>query len=956
MEKVASDDKARERVEREVELNIEKYNAQVNKLAKIGASIIAYDDTMQQKFVLGEGASAKPIRVPGPLMGILRSLTSAGRRQKKLEEAIEDHIAEVAEQAIGQDVNDSLDAKAINELGDITAVAKDVKVATGVIAPPSKDVSEEAKADDSKKEENGKEEVKKVEPEKKEPSKEEKNKAKAVVDAVVSDAAKKKVSSSDLNGKYSERVAAEKAVETGDLFAVLREFDAKYGVGERQIDGKKVELLYTKSNNKFIGYSFFGTDKDARKQAYSDALKCTKLADTWNKACAKANVTNPFADENKKAFDYLKNAVGLEIAGDKNAIVEAAKKDLTAEEAKLVETYLNMDSKMSLFKAAIPVITEEKQVENKKDGGEAEVSKKENPASKQDVVDKEVSKLAMTKYGKKVAKDDVATNEEDVNKDLENSKDADKNHDNDKDVSKSQDDNSLASQISKLVNDISAMVDSRNELEGKLGDKARDLIGNFDRLIAEKQGELDNLINANIVGLGNKAEENVVTNNNTNADNNVNANDNANTNNDVENRVEPNVSEPVVDPHADDISWWVNMASILDSPDNELLSRVNIARAERERAAIRAQDEIDRRHFNERRAELIAADRERRRERFEANSVERARGILSHLSVNGERVYSDEDLNDIEDLVGELAAIRENAPNSYADAEQAYWNEVRSRNVTAIRQNAERVNTERENAERETPEREIPERETAERETPVVNNSDNNTGYTIPSLVDETPVVTAGSTPPPGGPGSPSNGEDEVVVANGNEAPAPSDAVDKVKVEPVDAVGDASLVKAETPKENIEYIMDVINDVYNITRDGSIYADTEGVLERSYFNEHPRLYDEMQGNYEVPAGPEFWNLVAQGYNPVTSTNVVAEGVRHDRRADAARDFLDFTFSLDEETLDAMANGGQERTPLEVVNSLPREQIFDNLESYSRYVAARKERFENEKEESQGRTR
>jgi len=92
--------------------------------------------------------------------------------------------------------------------------------------------------------------------------------------------------------------------------------------------------------------------------------------------------------------------------------------------------------------------------------------------------------------------------------------------------------------------------------------------------------------------------------------------------------------------HRDAIAWWSMMAPILDDPEQQSLSRLNIARLEREQAAETAERTIDTIHFNEDREAFIVADKEARAAREEANRDRRARSILSAYGFDNESLDS----------------------------------------------------------------------------------------------------------------------------------------------------------------------------------------------------------------------------------------------------------------------------------------------------------------------------
>ncbi len=139
----------------DVMVNIERYNAQAKKLAKLGVQILAFDEDIQKITLAGDSA-VKAIRVPGFLIGPLRMLTKAGREKarlekeakaekKVLEEQMFDAIVNTAQEAIGQEVEGNIDVAkfdSISTIGDAKEVALGAISGEGEVAPPTTDVEE----------------------------------------------------------------------------------------------------------------------------------------------------------------------------------------------------------------------------------------------------------------------------------------------------------------------------------------------------------------------------------------------------------------------------------------------------------------------------------------------------------------------------------------------------------------------------------------------------------------------------------------------------------------------------------------------------------------------------------------------------------------------------------------------------------------------------------------------
>jgi len=139
----------------DVMVNIERYNAQAKKLAKLGVQILAFDEDIQ-KITLAGNSAAKAIRVPGFLIGPLRMLTKAGREKarlekeakaekKVLEEQMFDAIVNTAQEAIGQEVEGNIDVAkfdSISTIGDAKDVALGAISSEGEVAPPTVDVED----------------------------------------------------------------------------------------------------------------------------------------------------------------------------------------------------------------------------------------------------------------------------------------------------------------------------------------------------------------------------------------------------------------------------------------------------------------------------------------------------------------------------------------------------------------------------------------------------------------------------------------------------------------------------------------------------------------------------------------------------------------------------------------------------------------------------------------------
>ena len=133
--------------------------------------------------------------------------------------------------------------------------------------------------------------------------------------------------------------------------------------------------------------------------------------------------------------------------------------------------------------------------------------------------------------------------------------------------------------------------------------------------------------------------------------------------------------------HKDAIQWWTEMAPILDDPDQALLSRVHIAEKERERAAEAAHMAVEARNFEERRAKLIAADKERRAA-LEADPERRERRARAILDANG---LEDTDTSFLEEVRALNPELYEKLCETYRDVKR---NELRELSANLANENS----------------------------------------------------------------------------------------------------------------------------------------------------------------------------------------------------------------------------------------------------------------------------
>ena len=149
-------------------------------------------------------------------------------------------------------------------------------------------------------------------------------------------------------------------------------------------------------------------------------------------------------------------------------------------------------------------------------------------------------------------------------------------------------------------------------------------------------------------------------------------------------------TEVIDEEHADAIAWWSMMAPTLDNPDFQEAQRLSIARKEAERAADRANFEIDRRNWEANRAQRIEdgwlpldetarqeriAEQERVAEQIARNKLKKCKlfeGLDDADAYLDGIIAENDDLNNARDVV---EMIRTKAPEAYKEMETRYREE-----------------------------------------------------------------------------------------------------------------------------------------------------------------------------------------------------------------------------------------------------------------------------------------
>lgn len=149
--------------------------------------------------------------------------------------------------------------------------------------------------------------------------------------------------------------------------------------------------------------------------------------------------------------------------------------------------------------------------------------------------------------------------------------------------------------------------------------------------------------------------------------------------------------EEVIDEeHADVIDWWTRMGPTLDNPDAQMALRLQGALKEADRAADQANYEIDRRNWEQNRAQRIAdgwlpqdeearkariAEQERLAEQIARNKLKKCKlfeGLDDADSYIDGIIAENDDLNNARDVV---EMIRTKAPEAYKEMETRYRDE-----------------------------------------------------------------------------------------------------------------------------------------------------------------------------------------------------------------------------------------------------------------------------------------
>jgi len=287
----------------EVKRGIEKYNAQAKKLAKLGVKILAFDEDIQ-KITLASESSVKAIRVPGFLIGPLRLLTKVGREQARLEkeakqekrvmeEKMYDAIVATAQEAIGQEVEDDINAEkfaSLESVGTIKDIALDALNNESTVTPPGSDTEEPPVV------ENTGSEIEKV-----------------IINDELFQAAKEKwkqgahnVFSEMVHGTLERVHSAESEVKALEELGRYTNSDRFYVTKA----GEDLLLGYKHANQRpeAVDMSVFAEalgieEKDEQVRLYNRFIDLCLMRDAWEKAASKGQINPPVSDKTEKGPD-----------------------------------------------------------------------------------------------------------------------------------------------------------------------------------------------------------------------------------------------------------------------------------------------------------------------------------------------------------------------------------------------------------------------------------------------------------------------------------------------------------------------------------------------------------------------------------------------------------------------------------------------------------------------------
>lgn len=709
----------------EVRDSIDEYNMQAGRLAKIGVRVLAFDKQIQ-KIRFAKEEVAKGIKVPAFLIGPLKRLSKAGRDKARLEQeakleketVLYDAIVQRAEEAIGQSQDSVVDADKFNSLSSDN-------LSQGVISQLIEDQEKHDSSDSAidSEEERAKAEAeeiarKEAEEQARREAEEKVARRKATTDEMIKKVYEKSPSATK---KREGTTEAKEAIASGDTFDILAALDKNYCTGRTQsknglvevvaIKGEKVKVLQPSAFAQMVGLT--GNDKKVVISAYNSIKDSIKLANLWSRVAAKSytktfsngdvEVYGPdgtmtsktegsvptngeevktvsikyegsFDDDRKALFAFVSDSVKNGMSEEE--IVAKANADLSSEEAAIVEKFVT--GHLEIIQRGLS-------------GTENLLQKDDNlEERKRQALDDALTKKAMAKYGHPIEQtppevEQTPTESEQTQEQTQQDVDStpteevaqEEETEEEKAVVTPTDDSDYVSRIGALVGEIAEISKQRDELRKALGDEANSSIEKLNDLIASKLAEINQLALGGVVALGKNGEK----------DANVSMQGDEqpvvqeeHVNQSDETPVEAEKDEE----HRDAIAWWSMMAPVLDDPDQQLLSRLEGAKADRERAERRAEEAIEKKKWEANRDARIAegwlpSDEEARAKKIQekeelAEKIARSKLkyiFLDDSAIDG-MINESEELHNARDV---LAMLAQKAPKAYAEMEENYKND-----------------------------------------------------------------------------------------------------------------------------------------------------------------------------------------------------------------------------------------------------------------------------------------
>ena len=443
--------------------NVELYNKQARRLAKIGVQVLAFDSEAY-KVIFEKKQAARAIKVPAFLIGPLKMLSAEGRRKaaelkkvkaekERLDRKMVDTIVSTAEAAIGEHSDDGLnvdyDKISALSLGNLSELSQN-----GSPTGESATTAEEAGKGSDEKEKTDQATPVVTEPtptdtKSEEDKKKEEEEARKAAEEQAKAEKRDKVNAA----MQKKRAARQKAaVDVNDTFAFLSKISNSFVPIKYQKvkDGKKVVGKAVKSvgatGTSIVSAADFNKIGNINSQnseeiranyrefvnlvdfayLWRNSGKITKINRSTGQPVADGEDINSslvvdqyhaFDEENRVVFDFVVNAVNGNMSNEE--ALAKAKEELSEEQVAFVEKLVSDPKKYETIKKGVSAL-DKLGVSVKKTSVDEDVMRKRR------LVDKGMAERAKKKYGWTDKTDDKSADDDDKSKDTDDKgKDAD---------------------------------------------------------------------------------------------------------------------------------------------------------------------------------------------------------------------------------------------------------------------------------------------------------------------------------------------------------------------------------------------------------------------------------------------------------------------------------------------------------------------------------------------------